>query len=286
MTEATEILNNLITKAERNNPRNSEDYIGENGLLYCGKCNTPKQCKFKARGTENIVTCLCDCKKREQEKEKQAEKEAKKAFRRQQIREAAFPDKDTRNFTFDIDDRNNAQASDLSRGYAASFDPKTSRGLLFYGACGTGKSFYAACIVNAVIDRNYTAKYTSISEIEAELWAANDKKAVYDYFNEFDLLVLDDFSAERDTQYMQEIVFNVIDRRNKSGKPIIVTTNLTPNEINNATNTAQKRILSRIVGNCTSYLIKGADRRIDIHKRSNAQELEKILNYPLPENLK
>ena len=280
------IINNLTENAEKNNPRNPEDYIGENGLLYCGKCNTPKQCKFKALGEEKIVFCLCDCKKREQEKEKQAEKEAKMVFRRQQIREAAFPDRDTRQFTFDVDDRNNAQASDLSRGYAASFDPKASKGLLFYGDCGTGKSFYAACIVNAVIDRNYTAKFTSISEIEAELWAANDKKAVYDYFNGFDLLVLDDFSAERDTRYMQEIVFNVIDRHSKSNKPIIVTTNLTPNEISNSTNIAQKRSLSRILGNCTSYLIKGADRRIDMHKRSNAQELEKILNYPLPENLK
>ena len=51
----TEILNNLITKAEKNNPQAPEDYIGENGLLYCGKCNTPKQCKFKALGTERIV---------------------------------------------------------------------------------------------------------------------------------------------------------------------------------------------------------------------------------------
>ena len=68
------IINNLTENAEKNNPRNPEDYIGENGLLYCGKCNTPKQCKFKALGEEKIVFCLCDCKKREQEKEKQAEK--------------------------------------------------------------------------------------------------------------------------------------------------------------------------------------------------------------------
>lgn len=282
----TEILNNLITKAEKNNPQAPEDYIGENGLLYCGKCNTPKQCEFKALGTERIVFCLCECKKQEQEEEKRLIEERKEAFRRQQIREAAFSDKDTRHFTFDVDDKSNTKASALSRGYAASFNPSESKGLLLYGDCGTGKSFYAACIVNAVIDRNYTAKFTSISEIEAERWAANDKKAVYDYFNGFDLLVLDDFSAERDTPYMQEIVFNVIDKRSKSGKPLIVTTNLTPNEITNAENTAQKRILSRIVGNCTSYLIKGADRRIDMHKRSNAQELEMLLNYPLPENLK
>ena len=52
------IINNLTENAEKNNPRNPEDYIGENGLLYCGKCNTPKQCKFKALGEEKIVFCL------------------------------------------------------------------------------------------------------------------------------------------------------------------------------------------------------------------------------------
>ncbi len=276
----TEILNNLITKAEKNNPQAPEDYIGENGLLYCGKCNTPKQCKFKALGTERIVFCLCECKKQEQEEEKRLIEERKKAFRRQQIREAAFPDKDTRHFTFDVDDKSNTKASALSRGYAASFNPNESKGLLLYGDCGTGKSFYAACIVNAVIDRNFTAKFTSISDIEAELWSASNKKDVYDYINSFDLLVLDDFSAERDTQYMQEIAFNIIDRRCRSGKPIVVTTNLTPGEIANPKSVEQKRVLSRIFGNCTSFLVKGADRRTDLHKHSNDMELENLMNYP------
>lgn len=282
----TEILNNLITKAEKNNPQAPEDYIGENGLLYCGKCNTPKQCEFKALGTERIVFCLCECKKQEQEEEKRLIEERKEAFRRQQIREAAFSDKDTRHFTFDVDDKSNTKASALSRGYAASFNPSESKGLLLYGDCGTGKSFYAACIVNAVIDRNYTAKFTSISEIEAERWAANDKKAVYDYFNGFDLLVLDDFSAERDTQYMQEIAFNIIDRRFKSGKPLIVTTNLTPAEIAEPKSMEQKRVLSRIIGSCTSYVLRGTDKRTENRKTDNSAECDKLLHYPLPENLK
>lgn len=165
--------------AEKNNPRVPEDYIGEGGLLYCGKCNTPKQCKFKALGTEKIVFCLCDCKKREQERKMWEEKEAKAAFKRQQIREGAFPDKETRRLTFEIDDGNNPNGSEFARKYAESFDPKNSEGLLFYGDCGTGKSFYAACIVNAVIERDFTAKFTSISEIERELWSANSKNEVF-----------------------------------------------------------------------------------------------------------
>ena len=42
-----------------------------------------------------------------------------------------------------------------------------------------------------------------------------------------DRLILDDFGMERGTEYGLEQVFNVIDSRYRSGKPLIVTTNLT-----------------------------------------------------------
>lgn len=281
------ILNDTIKKAELLSPQKPCDYIGDDGFLHCGICHAPKRGRTVTKsGTAFVhkVNCLCDLEKIEQDRETKA-KEAL-ILKRKQNRDCAFSDKTTRHFTFEVDDRNNAQASNLARGYAASFDPKTSKGLLFYGGCGTGKSFYAACIVNAVIDRNYTAKFTSISEIEAELWAADEKKAVYDYFNGFDLLVLDDFSAERDTQYMQEIAFNIIDRRFKSGKPLIVTTNLTPAEIAEPKSMEQKRVLSRIIGSCTSYVLRGTDKRTENRKTDNSAECDKLLHYPLPENLK
>lgn len=264
---------------EKNNPWVPEDYVGENGLLYCGKCNTPKQCKFKALGMERIVFCLCECKKREQEEEKRRMDENKKAFRRQQIRDAAFPDKETRHLTFEIDDGNNPEASELARKYAESFNPKNSEGLLLYGDCGTGKSFYAACIVNTVIDRNFTAKFTSISEIERELWSANNKNEVYNYLSMLDLLVIDDLSVERDTPYMQEIVYNVVDMRSRRNKPMVITTNFTPADIKNAQEQWQKRVFSRILGSCIPYAVDGSDRRREHGKRSYSENISKILNY-------
>ena len=43
----------------------------------------------------------------------------------------------------------------------------------------------------------------------------------------YPLLILDDFGMERGTEYGLEQVFNVIDSRYRSRKPLIVTTNLT-----------------------------------------------------------
>lgn len=53
------------------------DYINPaDGLLYCGKCRTPKQIRVKAFGVESVQYCTCDC-----EQERLA---AEKAEREQQ----------------------------------------------------------------------------------------------------------------------------------------------------------------------------------------------------------
>lgn len=38
------------------------DYINPaDGLLYCGECHTPRQCKVRAFGVERVQFCTCEC---------------------------------------------------------------------------------------------------------------------------------------------------------------------------------------------------------------------------------
>ena len=60
----------------------------------------------------------------------------------------------------------------------------------------------------------------------------------------YPLLILDDFGMERGTEYGLEQVFNVIDSRYRSGKPLIVTTNLTLDDLRNPEDTAHSRIMT------------------------------------------
>lgn len=56
------------------------DYINpEDGLLYCGKCRTPKQCKVSIFGRTDVQYCLCECKKA-QLAEEEAERERQQRF--------------------------------------------------------------------------------------------------------------------------------------------------------------------------------------------------------------
>ena len=271
------IISNAAVAASKANPPVEGDYKGANGLLYCGKCHTPKQCKYIALGQTHIVSCICKCKIELRDREKKAQEEAERVYCRELQRQSAFADDKTCSFIFELDDKRNAEDSQFARNYAAGFNSK-SKWLFFNGNCGTGKSFYAACICNAVIDKGFTAKFTSISEIEREIWKAGDKNEVYDDIKRYDLLILDDFSAERDTAYMQEIAYNVIDSRLRSGKPIIITSNLTSAELSNPKNRTQERTLSRICENSIIYTISGSDRRKEKLKQTIKEETAKVMN--------
>ena len=112
----------------------------------------------------------------------------------------------------------------------------------------------------------------------------NDLAASYKDRNEyisrlcsFPLLILDDFGMERGTEYGLEQVYNVIDSRYRSGKPLIVTTNLTLEELQNPEDTAHKRIYDRVTEMCTPVCFSGVNFR-----REKAQEkmerLKKLMN--------
>ena len=71
------------------------------------------------------------------------------------------------------------------------------------------------------------------------------------------LLVIDDLGAERGTEYAVENVFNVIDRRYRSGKHLIITTNLHISMLTNEQSLDKKRIYDRILELCIPICVNG-----------------------------
>ena len=67
----------------------NKDYINPaDGLLYCGKCHTPKQCRVTAFGRETTPYCTCECEQKRLAEEKARCEELKKqqfaAFKQRQ----------------------------------------------------------------------------------------------------------------------------------------------------------------------------------------------------------
>ena len=108
---------------------------------------------------------------------------------------------------------------------------------------------------------HFCSNSAAVSEIEQQLWNSPDKAAVYDEMNHTGLLVIDDFGCERRTDYMDEIKFNLIDGRLRSGKPCVITTNLMLNDFAAPADLTQKRIVSRMFERATTFHVQGEDRR-------------------------
>ncbi|MBR5371491.1 MAG: ATP-binding protein [Oscillospiraceae bacterium] len=186
-----------------------------------------------------------------------------------------------REATFAADDRQNTHGiREICLKYTEKFgvpDLRRTEWLILFGNVGVGKSFYAACVANALTDRGFRVKFTSIPRIEQQLSKTFDKAAVYDALNTYDLLILDDLGAERRTDYMDEIVFSLIEYRSQAMRPLLITSNLSRREFDAPGDTARQRVFSRLWNRCLAVRMEGEDRRRAFMNRTNEQRLRELL---------
>ena len=250
--------------------REPEDYTGEDGLLYCGKCHTPKQFRMTAPPMEGrILPCPCQCEKERQEQEA-AEQEAQR--RRQAVadlKHKGFTDPAMRGWTF-ANDNGKCPQMKHARFYVEHWEQMKMEniGYLLWGGVGTGKSYFAGCIANALMEQEVAVRMTNFALI------LNDLTASFEGRNEYisrlcraPLLILDDFGMERGTEYGLEQVYNVIDSRYRSRRPLIVTTNLSLQDLQHPQDTAHARIYDRLLEMCAPIRFSGENFR-----RATAQD--------------
>ncbi|MBQ8824928.1 MAG: ATP-binding protein [Ruminococcus sp.] len=258
------MIDGIMTKTEEKLKINNSDYL-EKGLWYCSKCHTPKQTRIPWLGEEKIVYCMCECEKEQYEQELKAKKAEEKIQKIANLRNLAFQNGSAvaYDYTFAKDNGNNPKMTHVAKKYVDEFEyfKSQGKGLLFFGDVGVGKSYIAACIANALIDKLYSVKMTNFVRIRNELQATYQRQEYLDSLNCYDLLILDDLSVESTSEYMQEIVFEVIDNRNRAKLPLIVTTNLTAEKLKHPVGVENERIFSRLLKMCHPIEFKGSDQR-------------------------
>ena len=117
-----------------------------------------------------------------------------------------------------------------TKEYAEKWDDfsREGIGLLLFGNVGTGKSYAAGCIANTLIDRMISVLYVDMTDV-VNCMQGNfgaDRDSYLKRITCPDLLILDDLGAERNTSYGKERVFDIVNRRPLSRKPMIITTNI------------------------------------------------------------
>ena len=255
-----------------------EDYTGEDGLLYCGKCRKPKEAYFPKETAawlgHDRHPAECDCQRAAREKREAAEKRRTHLEAVERLKQRGFTNPAMREWTFDNDNGKCPQMKH-ARSYVECWEQMKAEniGLLLWGKVGTGKSYFAGCIANALMEREIAVCMTNFALILNDLAASfKDRNEYISRLCSFPLLILDDFGMERGTEYGLEQVYNVIDSRYRSNKPLIVTTNLTLEELQHPEDTAHARIYDRLLEMCSPVRFTGENFR-----KATAQEKMKRL---------
>ncbi len=241
-------------------PSPEHEYMGMDGYLHCAACCERVQTDVEVFGVTKRVRCICSC--RSAARDAQAEREREQENKRKRL--VCFSETNMIDWTFENDDKKNQKMSEAMIRYADNFPQflKEGKGLLLHGPVGTGKTYYAACIANRLIDNGYSALMTNFARITNKIQGMYEGKQEYiDSLNRYSLLVLDDLGTERKSEYMQEMVFNIIDSRYRAGLPLIITTNLTTEEITKPQDVGYSRIYDRIIERCFPVNISGQSRR-------------------------
>ena len=119
-----------------------EDYTGEDGLLYCGKCRTPKEAYFPAdKATlfgRDRHPAECDCQRAQRMEREAAEQQRKHRDKVEELKRRGFTDPAMREWTFANDNGRNPQMK-TARFYVEHWeDMKAGNiGYLLWGSVGT-----------------------------------------------------------------------------------------------------------------------------------------------------
>ncbi len=138
-----------------------------------------------------------------------------------------------------------------------------SPNLIFTGNTGTGKTYLSNCIAGRVLQNGHSVLAISAYELVEELRNASfNGSGELKKFQNVQLLVIDELGMEQMLNNITvELLFMVINERCRRGLPIIINTNLTPQQM---TQRYTERITSRLFDKDKSVVLKfeGHDIRL------------------------
>lgn len=233
-------------------------------LTYCPICKESLILILPSAimGADFKVHRMCACEREKEEQERLEREHRQKSMELERNRSVCFHDKRMCDWNFDHDN-GRTPAMEKAKLYVEYWDDvrKNGAGLLLWGGIGSGKTYLAACIANALLEKDkkvLMTDFVSITNI-----SMYDIQEYVQSLSAYDLLIIDDLGAERKTEYAVQNIFDVVNRRWESGKPLIVTTNLSLEDIHQEKDLAKGRIYDRLLDMCTPVMVIGESKRID-----------------------
>ncbi|HHW4948722.1 TPA: ATP-binding protein [Streptococcus suis] len=251
------------------------------GHAYCKTCHERKDGEVKSLMDMKFIfknNCKCDRERFEKQKQREKEQEIER------LKRSCFISMSQWAYTFDNYKGEKDKSYIIAKNYVKEYEQmkKENIGLLFCGTVGSGKTYLACCIANALIEEYMIrVKIRNFAQIINDLQKSGfdlDKNEYIESLTNVSVLILDDLGIERDTSYAKEQVYNIVNSRYLKQKPTIFTTNLPYEKIQNSDDGVEyERIYSRIIEMCIPIKVMGEDFRKRLQKEKLKQNKERLL---------
>lgn len=152
----------------------------------------------------------------------------------------------------------------VCKEYAAAFSPAASGNLYLSGGTGLGKTHLSLAIANEVLKQGYNVIYDSTINLihildQEQFRRTKENSDTLPALLGCDLLILDDFGTEFNTEFSRSMLYTIINSRINARKPMIVSTNLNSQEVKDRYG---DRILSRLISSSRILPFYGDDIRL------------------------
>lgn len=254
---------------------NEGDYI-QDGLIYCGTCKEPRQGNYTLPNGKKIMPeILCKCGRQKRENGRIETIEAEKQARKEHLQKGMIEAERFTECIFENDDGRQPEVTNVCQNYVNTFREMRERGfgLILYGERGKGKSFYAACIANALIDKGYPILFGTLANLVMRYVDGIHGKAEPLNVKDYDLVVIDDLGVENASQ----TAFTIVDSIYANKIPMIVTTNLMPQTMKGTTDLARGRIYDRLFEACPIGLLVANNGGRARQGKDNLKEMMEIM---------
>lgn len=237
----------------------------------CEKCKKERTFQINDDGTEKLLLkCTCDW---QPEIQKSLERQKKRKLNYFFKHSLVNPDLERASFeNSDVDIKNENISREIRYAYMTGmkfvdvFDINNPRTLYIYGDVGTGKSYLSYSIAKAIKEKGYTVLFIDIVELFSSIKSTFNKNSDDEYsnimqlINDVDLLVLDDVGANNMTNWANEVLYHITNKR--QGKNNIYTTNLNKDIVRKTGDFNLTRSFSRMNKNAINLPMNGEDRRL------------------------
>lgn len=246
----------------------------------CPKCKEALQMKINLFGKDKIIPRQCKCIRDKREKEEREQENLQKQYRLKKIINNSLMDSKFRTCTFENWNHNlgSEKIFEIGKKYSMGFKEmkKQGVGLLIYGNPGNGKTYVSSCIANTLMNNLTPVIIVSINALLDRIkqtfssWGKEGEETILRSLSNADLLVIDDLGTEQDTDWSRTKIYNIIDSRYRNGLPLIVTTNISLEDLKEKYHV---RTYDRLIEMCTPVRNEGKSIRTE-----KAREKTKILS--------